>query len=223
MNEVEAKFSVHRPDSLERAARLKILGPFRWIKSGRQKQWNRYWDTADRRLHRARAALKLRRVGRRAEMTFKQELRYRNGVSERIEVTAPVSLPAGRQVPGEAGIRRLLERRPFIPPVRRARALIGRRPLQEVLCLRTDRRIRWFAVDRRAAAGVELALDRVEVLQDGRVVGAFCEIELEKRGAKERVFRHAVLDLRRRLGSGVRVSRTPKYGTALHLLQLEKR
>lgn len=210
MNEVEAKFSVRSPDSLGRAARLKRLGLFQWVKSGRERQINRYWDTEDRRLHRARAALKLRQVGSRAEWTFKRELGFRDGVSERIEVTAPVSL-------GRAGVRGFLERGPFIPPVRRARALIGREPLLEILCLRTDRRIRWFTAGR---AGVELALDRVEVLRNGRVIGAFREIELENQTAPEAEFREAIRDLRRRLGTGIRASRTPKYVRALRLLQL---
>lgn len=209
--EVEVKFSVGRSAGaaavLKKAEGLTFLGRFRWVQSGRERQVNRYWDTADFRLHQARAALKMRQVGRRAELTFKRELQYRAGVSERIEVTVPVPL---------LKIRRLLDREPFIEPVRRARKLIGRRLLEEVLTLRTDRRIRRFAFE---SFRIELALDRVEVLRSGRVVGSFREIELENLGVEEGAFREAVRDMKRQLGQDLRISRTPKYATGLRLLQ----
>lgn len=207
--EVEVKFSVRRPEILERTAGWRALGRFRRVKSSRERQINRYWDTADRRLRRARAALKLRQVGRRAEMTFKRELRYRSGISERIEVTVPVPAALAR-------IRRLLKQEPFIEPVRLARKIAGQRTLQVVVCLRTDRRTRRFAA---GAAKVELALDRVEVLRGGRVVGMFREIELESLSAKEVEFREAVRELRRQLGPSVRISRAPKVATGLRLLE----
>lgn len=207
--EVEAKFSVAGPRVLDWAARLQVLGRFSRVGSGRERQINRYWDTDDLRLRRAKAVLKMRQVGRRAEMIFKRELRYRAGVSERIEITAPISLPK---------VRRLLDRGPFIEPVRCARKLIGRRVLEEVLCLRTDRRAIRFAV---GGERLELALDQVAVLQAGRIVGSFQEVELENWSARERSFREAVWDLRRQLGPGARISRTPKYGVGLRLLQLK--
>lgn len=209
--EVEVKFSVTRPAILKKAAKLTVLGRFRRIGSSRERQINRYWDTEDLRLRRAKAVLKMRQVGRRAEMTFKRELRYRAGVSERIEITAPISLPK---------VRRLLDRGPFIEPVRCARKLIGRRVLEEVLCLRTDRRaIRFSAGGER----LELALDQVAVLRAGRIVGSFREVELENLSARERSFRETIRELRRRLGPGARISRTPKYGMGLRLLQLRGR
>lgn len=207
--EVEIKFSVENPAVLEKAEKLFSLGRFRRIGSSRERQINRYWDTVDQRLHRARAILKLRQVGRRAEWTFKRELGYRAGISERIEISARASSSLRT-------IRRMLDREPFAEPVRRARQLIGRRPLQEILCLRTDRRIRRFATGR---ARLELALDRVGVLRSGRVAGSFQEIELENENASGPLYQEAVRDLRQRLGKQVRVSRTPKYVKGLRLLQ----
>lgn len=201
-----------------KAAKWALLGRFSREGSRRERQINRYWDTEDLRLRRANAALKTRQVGRRAEMTFKRELRYRAGVSERIEITVPI--PPVRPAAHRGQVQRFLKREPFIEPVRRARKWIGRRVLEEVLCLRTDRRAIRFAA---GGERLELALDQVAVLKAGRIVGSFREVEMENVSAQQRSFREALRDLRRRLGPGARISRTPKYAVGLRLLQLKRR
>ena len=88
--EVEAKFLVKGEALLAEASALTSLGPFCLSSRKREKQRNTYLDTPGLRLRKARGALKLRQVGRRAEVTFKRELKYRQGVSERVEVTVPL-------------------------------------------------------------------------------------------------------------------------------------
>ena len=69
--ETEAKFLVENPSVQRRIASLHSLGSFRLIRRQSERQQNIYWDTPDLRLRRAQAALKVRRVGSRAEMTVR--------------------------------------------------------------------------------------------------------------------------------------------------------
>lgn len=174
-----------------------------------QKQVNLYWDTPDRQLRRARVALRVRVVGRRAQMTFKKEQRYQAGISHRTEVT--VAVPAS-----EFKKNSFLPSRLFHQVLGRMRSGLGSGPLEKVLELRTHRRIRRFAWGRFR---VELALDRVGVFRAGRKVGSFCEIELENLNAREDLFQAVVQNFRRRLGKEIRLSRIPKVERGLRLLQ----
>lgn len=195
-HETEAKFKVGAESTLALAARLRQLGPFRRVQSVRERQWNQYWDTPDLRLRWARAVLKVRRVGRRTETTFKRQIGYQDGVSERIEITS--------------------RRAPFREPIRQARRIAGARLLQEVVTMQTDRRRRIFTCGRER---IELDLDRVRVLKDGRLRGMHRELELENLSAGAARFREALADLRRQLRGRIRISRVPKYETALRLLK----
>ena len=221
--ETEAKFLVKDPSVCRTLKRLTTLGPFRLHRKRREVQTNVYWDTPDLRLRRARAALKLRTIGSRGELTFKREVSYRGGVSERIEVTVAV---APRRVRG-------LNPRLDLEPVRRARQITGRRPWERVLTLKTVRDKRIFT---DANGKIELDIDRVSVLQgrsfdpvrpeqgrrtnvaqNRRLVVTYDEVELENLDAPEAAFRRALAQLRRRFAGGLRPSRLSKYEIGLRL------
>ena len=180
------------PSLRRKIASLNSLGPFHLIRRESERQENTYWDTPDLRLRRARAALKVRRVGSRTEMTFKKEISYRRGISDRIEVTGPME------------------------PLRRARRIIGNRTLKEVLTLRTFRRKRIFSFGRQR---IELDLDRVVVQRGGKPVAIHQEVELENLSASKVLFREALGALRRQFGRGLCPSRVPKYERGLRLLK----
>ena len=143
--EREAKFILKNPAAARRVGQIRQLGPFHLRRRFRQRQTNVYLDTVDFRLRKVRAALKLRKVGQHvegtsqkwrvvrpplAEATFKSELAFRKGVSERVEVTVPVKA---------RDLSRVLKGTLDCKPVRRARRIVGDRPLLPVLTLRTDR------------------------------------------------------------------------------------
>ena len=202
MKEVEAKFLVRDPAILSKLARLRSLARFRRTSSRLELQENRYLDTKDLRLRQARAVLKMRRTGGKAEVTFKREISYRNGVSERVEVTSP--LPLGtRHVPGT------------VEPVRRARKIVGSRPLKEILNLRTRRRSLIFE---RGREKVELDLDQVEVRSGGKTAARYSEVELENLTAAEGTFRELLAGFKR-AWAGLRPCRIPKVELGLRLLK----
>lgn len=190
--EVEAKFLVRDPAVLGKLEKLKELGLFRLKSRSLEEQDNRYLDTEDLRLRQARAILKTRRVGGKLDMTFKRELSYRNGVSDRIEVKSP-----GAALP-------------------QARKIIGSRPLKEILALRTRRRKLIFA---RGKDRVELALDQVAVRRAGKTTARFDEVELENLSAPEADFQKLLSRLRRLAGKALRASRIPKVEIGLRLLK----
>ena len=190
--EVEAKFLVLDPAVLGKLEKLKELGSFRLKSRSLEEQENCYLDTEDFRLRQARAILKTRRVGGKLDMTFKRELSYRNGVSDRLEVTSPeAALP-------------------------RARKIIGSRPLKEILILRTRRRRLIFA---RGNHRIELDLDQVAVRRAGKTMARFEEVELENLSAPEADFQEMVKRLQRLGGETLRGSRIPKVERGLRLLK----
>jgi hypothetical protein len=189
--EVEAKFLPRGPAVLRRIEKLRTLGRFRLRSRRMELQENQYLDTEDLRLRQARAVLKRRRAGGRSEVTFKRELSYRGGVSERIEVTGPEA-------------------------ARRARKIIGSRPLREILNLRTRRRSLIFAWGKQK---VELDLDRVEVRRGGKTVARFSEIELENLTASEESFQELLAGWKRSVRGELRSSRAPKVEMGLRLLK----
>ena len=218
--ETEAKFLVRNSAAARTIRRLRQLGPFHLRGRFRQRQTNIYLDTEDLRLRRARVALKLRKVGRHvegtsqrwrvvrsplAEATFKSELAFRKGVSERLEVTVPVK---------SRDLSRFLKGTLDCKPIRRARRIVGDRPLLPVLTLRTDRRGWLFAAGREK---VELVLDRVRVERRGHRFGVHVEIEMENRGAREDRFRQALAALKSVLRGSIRSSRISKYEIGLRM------
>jgi len=234
--EVEAKFLVRDPAVLSRLARLRSLETFRLKSSRLELQENRYLDTKDLRLRQAKAVLKMRLRGARAEMTFKREISQRGGVSERIEVTSPLfpysapsprpltlpSPPSGGEDKGEGertkvrGERGMGEGLFCLGAVQRARKIVGSRPLQEILNLHTRRRSLIFA---RGRERVELDLDRVEVFRDGKAVARYSEIELENLTASGESFRELLGWWKRSFRGEMRSSRVPKVEMGLRLLK----
>jgi len=189
--EVEAKFLARDPAVFKKLARLRSLGRFRLKSSRLERQQNRYLDTQDLRLRQARSILKVRQVGKKIEMTFKRELSHRGGVSERIEVTGPDALL-------------------------RARKIVGARPLQEILNLRTHRRRLIFVSGREE---IELDLDQVDVLRGGRSVGRHWEVELENQAAGEEHFRESLAELKGSFRGELRSSRIPKVEMGLRVVK----
>ena len=210
MIERETKFLVHGESVFRRILKISALGPFRRTRRVRQRQWNQYWDTPDLRLKRGRAALKVRRVRARAEVIFKREIAFHTGVSERVEKSARL------RVEGHHALRRALAREPFIEPVRQARRIIGSRPLEPVLTLRTDRQRLFFTCGRER---MELDLDGVRVLRGRKIVGRYEEVELENLSSSAGKFRLARVAFEERFAGEVSFSRLPKYEIGLRFLR----
>jgi inorganic triphosphatase YgiF len=202
--EIEAKFLVQDPVLLEEVARITALGPFRRIRTFRQRQRNTYLDTPDLLLKRAKAVLKLRQVaaarggrtrpggalGRRAELTFKSEVGHDREISRRLELTVPI-------------------------PIRHARSLIGFQPLKRLFTLHTDRRRMIFAFGKQR---IELDLDRVTVRKGRRIAGRRYEVEVENLSASPTLYRQALTVLRRTFGRRLRPSRIWKGEYAWEIL-----
>ncbi len=167
-----------------------------------ERQRNTYLDTEDLRLRRAGAVLKLRQVGRRAEVTFKRGIGHRNGISRRLEVTSP--LRSGQ-------IRRFLDNRLEIKPVRLAKKIAGSHGLNPRFTLFTDRR---RVVLAKAHRQIELDLDTVTLFRGRGTRATYREVELENLNASPRTFQGALAALRRRFKGKLRSSRRPKaeYG-----------
>jgi inorganic triphosphatase YgiF len=214
--EVEAKFFLKNPLALRSLGRIKTLGPFHLMESRHEDQINVYWDTADLTLKRVRAALKLRRIGSSACVTFKQHKSQRHGVFHREEITYHLKPnPLGWLDPG--GILRL-----NCPPIRLARAIAGSKPFEEVLTLKTKRHRRLFAIALRdgrldGSERIEVDLDRVSVWVDGHRVACFDEIEVENLSAGPQAFYQALEALRQRFGPVLQLKRHSKYETGLRL------
>jgi triphosphatase len=117
------------------------------------RQVDRYLDTEDWRIGRAGLVLRTRRKGRREEGTLKDSRPAdAGGLRRRLEVTE--SLPSD-------GIAAL---GPDGPVGRRLQAVVGNRPLHQVLEIRTRRRAFSLRVDGEEVA--ELALDETTILGD---------------------------------------------------------
>ena len=203
--EREARLLVQRPAVLSAVARLRTLGEFRVVSRRRERQRNTYLDTPAYQLRRRGAILKLRTVGRRVEVTFKQSRGYRRGVASRLEMTSRIRpSQMARLSRGELNLK----------PMRRARALIGRRALRPVVTLFTDRRVLMLAHGKHR---VELDLDRVTFRKGGRIVARRDEVEVENVTASASVFRQAIAALRKQFRRDVRLSHVSKYAYGLRV------
>ncbi|MBI1953845.1 MAG: CYTH domain-containing protein [Candidatus Omnitrophica bacterium] len=202
--EVEAKFLVREAGLLRRAAALRSLDGFRVTARSRERQANSYWDTPTFDLRRAKAVLKLRRVGRRFELSFKKEISHAGGVSRRLEVSARLTKEKVRRLG-----RGKLKAKPIHETCR-----ITRKPLVKLFTLYTDRqKLLLVSGDHR----VELALDRVTFRRGGRILGRRFEVEVENLTASDRLFRTAIRALRRCFPGRLESSRVWKgeYGFRL--------
>ncbi len=202
--EVEAKFLVRRPHVLRELARLTALDGFRVVGRKRERQANSYWDTPGFDLRRAKAVLKLRRVGQRFELSFKKELGHSRAVSRRLEVAARLT---------KEKLHLLHRDKLKARPIQEARR-ITRKPLVKLFTLYTDRQKLLLAFQGHQ---VELALDRVTFRREGRILGRRFEVEVENLTASDRLFQTVIRALRRRFPEKLKSSRIWKgeYGFRL--------
>lgn len=204
--EIEAKFLIGAAE----AARLRAIrraGPFRVRPISTSSVLSLYLDTPGGRLRRRRVALRVRRQGRRWELTAKWEGRRRGAVHERPEVTLP--LPESPSFP-------MLLPRPLHRLVR------ARGSIEVVPYLRTDmRRYLGEVVDRHGRTVAEIAVDNVSVaMPSGPVLDRYRELEVELRDRSRDTLARLVGELRRELGPGASLQPSPesKLARGLRLL-----
>ncbi|NNJ11899.1 CYTH domain-containing protein [Chloroflexales bacterium ZM16-3] len=161
--EVEAKYAVSSGD-LEVVSALSQLGPYiLHAEPEPQRQQNRYFDTADRRLGQARYGLRLRDVAGRTLLTLKGPAEVSEGLHRRAEYEFPHADPDPRTWP--AGPAREL-----------AMALIGAAPLFPTITIHTRRSVIIASYQDQSVA--EISLDR-GVLHAGERAEPFSELEIE--------------------------------------------
>ncbi len=200
--EVEAKYAVS-PGDLDVVAGLSQLGAYMLhAEPEPERQHNRYYDTADRRLGQARYGLRLRDLGGRTLVTLKGPAEVSEGLHRRAEYEFPHADPDPRTWP--AGPAREL-----------ALALIGSAPLQPTITIRTSRDVIIASYQGQPVA--ELCLDR-GVLHAGDRAEPFSELEIELLPAGSESDLSA---LARSLGEFVSLSPEPrsKLQRALALLE----
>jgi len=172
---------------LRAIARLDSIGPYRLRGRDAVRLHSAYVDTADLTLARGGVALRLRRHGKRWELTAKWGGRVAGLVHERPELT--VALPKTPRFPFHP-------QAPLHPKIDR---LVAGRALFPILITRIHRR----RIDVLPAAGrsrpqplAELALDRVRLYQPTHrtAADAYYEVEIERRhGTRRDVIRLAEL------------------------------
>ncbi len=174
VNDVRAARRLLRADTL---AGLEATSP-----AARRQVTDRYVDTEAHALEASGVLARLRDVDGSALVTVKSRAvaASADGVHRRMELEAPggPSLDPTAWPPSEA--RTHVEDR------------IGGQPLVETATLRQDRLVRRFGT---GGTTIELSLDRVTVLEQGRRVGAFVELEAELIEGDEQVLAQLVARL----------------------------
>ncbi len=202
MTEIELKYRVGDLAAAERLLAADRLGPFTGG-AGRARSTqleDRYVDTADGALARAGFAVRLRQTGGETIVSVKGLAHGEgaNGAMHRDELEGP----ADRVAP------------PVDWPASDARSLVvehaGDAPLVERVTIRQLRRKRQL---RSAATRVELSLDEVDVVERGRVVERFVELEAELTKGEESEL--AALGAAIESESGLKRARTSKLESAL--------
>ena len=202
MTEVELKYRVGDLAAAERLLAADRLGPFTGG-AGRARATqleDRYVDTADGALARAGFAVRLRQSGGETIVSVKAlaHAEGSDGAMHREELEGP----ADRVAP------------PVDWPASDAKSLVvehaGDAPLVERVTIRQLRRKRQL---RSAATRVELSLDEVDVVERGRVVERFVELEAELTKGEESEL--AALGAAIEAESGLRRARTSKLEAAL--------
>jgi CHAD domain-containing protein len=202
VTEVELKYRVGDLAAAERLLAADRLGPFTGG-AGRARATqleDRYVDTADGALARAGFAVRLRQTGGETIVSVKglAHAEGSNGAMHREELEGP----ADRVAP------------PVDWPASDARSLVvehaGDAPLVERVTIRQLRRKRQL---RSAATRVELSLDEVDVVERGRVIERFVELEAELTKGEESEL--AALGAAIESESGLERARTSKLEAAL--------
>jgi CHAD domain-containing protein len=163
--EVEMKYQLRSPDSADRYLVAPELGPFRPTGQVRIVQIeDRYVDSADWALTRAGFAARFRRTAGETVIGLKRQATPEGRLHRREELEGPAD-------PGKL---------PADWPASPARSVVldlcSGAPLVELVTIRQVRRVR------RLAAGdttVDLSVDAVEVLVNGRALDRFDELEVE--------------------------------------------
>jgi inorganic triphosphatase YgiF len=190
--EVEAKLLVPRAADLPALARLTEVGPWRLVPRGTARLHTRYLDTTDFALARHGVALRVRRHGRRWELTAKWQGSVDGVIHRRPELTVPL-----QEAP--CSPFRLTDPALAVPLA----ALVAGRPLRVVLISDIQRRLLDLVAPGAAAeegALAEIALDRVHL--HGEEAGGpeqrYCEIEIEQRAGDVADLERVVALLRER-------------------------
>lgn len=166
--EIEAKYRVAAAD-LERVAALARLGVYTLRPAPAPEiQRNRYFDTADGRLRRARHGLRVRQLPDRSIVTLKGPASVdAAGVHSRDEFEFPGADPHPTAWPPGPARERLA-------------AIVGDGSLHELLTIDTERQV--IHVERDGQEVAELALDCGTIRAGGREA-PICELEIELRPA----------------------------------------
>lgn len=168
--EIEVKLGVSKPRRLARLVRefdTELLGEFRAVGPARLViHTDRYFDTAAEggRLVRNAMRARLRRDGRSVILAVKHSGAEADGITTRAELEGPATDDLDPRRWPASDARAVLV------------AAIGDLPLVEVARLRQRRLTRLV---RGHGATIELSLDRVDALVDGRVVDRRYELEAE--------------------------------------------
>ena len=165
--EIELKYRVTDLAAAERYLTPDAIGPFGGSATARSTQFeDRYVDTADGAIAQAGYAVRIRRTARGTVVSVKSlgKTEGAGGAMRREELEGVAD---GAQGPADW-------------PESEARSLVlelaGDAPLVELVTVRQKRRKR---IVKTADTRVELSLDEVDVVSDGRVVDRFVELEAE--------------------------------------------
>lgn len=166
--EIELKFRVDDPKAGRRIVALDRIGSLVAEDAPAHEvlMEDRYVDTADGSLNQAGFAARLRAVADGTIISIKSLARVEaaGGAARREEVEGPADAVAPAATWPASDARALLLEH------------VGDAPLVELVTIRQRRRKRLYASD---SATVELSLDDIEVVADGRVIERFTELEAE--------------------------------------------
>ncbi len=164
--EIELKYRVTDSEAAERLVADHRLGDLIATGPARTSQHeDHYVDTADGALARAGFAVRLRQAGGATIVSIKSLARDGGGaLHRRVELEGPADRATRpHDWPGSAARSMILE-------------LAGDAPLVQLVALRQLRRKRRYARD---GTEVELSLDSVDVVDRGRIIDSFRELEVE--------------------------------------------
>lgn len=198
--EVEAKLLVPRAADLRAIARLTEVGTYRLRSQRPQRLHTRYFDTRDLALARHGIALRLRRCGRRWELTAKWEGSIEGVLHRRPEYT--IALRRAPETPFRltdphlhTELAAILAGRPL------GVVLVSDIARQTMLLLAGDGTDRDDDAPSAGSTLAELALDRVHLHGEGGTAGRherYCELEIEQRSGSTDDIEAVVTSLRER-------------------------
>ncbi|MCU0494202.1 MAG: CYTH domain-containing protein [Chloroflexaceae bacterium] len=162
--EIEAKFRISDSSTFPYLLKLQQLGAFQLqAVPDVEQQRNSYFDTADGRFKTARYGLRLRQIGSRSLVTLKGPNQVENGLHQREEWEFHATSPDPATWPDG-------------PARKKAQALLGEAPLQQLLTIHTERQ--HVIAYRNGQPVVELSLDDGTIFA-GSLTEHFRELELE--------------------------------------------